>query len=476
MTRYQRLSVVFQRNPTTSIVLLAAIIRISHIAFLYILSSLIPPFDTSHTLLTADQPSTGGLPGLRWDAIHFVSIAKDGHTHEQQLAFQPLFMGILRLAGEVVSCFKRIEGADEGAGVRVGDVVWGGMVVSSICWVGSCVLLYKLSTHLFNVRFALLATLLYMIPPSPVPSLPYTEPLYALTTFGGIYLAVAKRRYTLSGFLFACSTATRATGIFNVIILCGVILLDGIPISALDSRIILKRCLTRSWTAIVPCLLTVSPFLVFQVYAYQSFCHDPSMARPWCESKVPFAYGFVQKEYWNIGFLNYWTISNIPNILLPFPILITSLLGTIKHFKSLSLRTKRIHRNHTQHGIIKANNELTVTILYIHHIIMMCLILFNSHVQILLRTCITDPVIWWNVASVSVDWVPETATEAEPKSGSGKKIKNDDANSPCEIPQLQPGKREDKWQLNGIGRFWIYWSVIWGTVSTILWVGHYPPA
>lgn len=56
----------------------------------------IPLFDASSTLLGARDDAT-----LRWDAIHFLSIATKGYEFEQQLAFQPGWQGVLHLTGRI---------------------------------------------------------------------------------------------------------------------------------------------------------------------------------------------------------------------------------------------------------------------------------------------------------------------------------------------------------------------------------------
>ncbi len=49
----------------------------------------------------------------------------------------------------------------------------------------------------------------------------------------------------------------------------------------------------------------------------------------WCLKPVPFSYEYVQKTYWNVGFINYWTWKQIPNFLLALPIFI--LIGRFVH-------------------------------------------------------------------------------------------------------------------------------------------------
>jgi phosphatidylinositol glycan class V len=56
-------------------------------------------------------------------------------------------------------------------------------------------------------------------------SSPYTEPLFALLTFTGFFLAITKR-YLLSGLVLGLATSVRATGIFGVGVLGWIILFD----------------------------------------------------------------------------------------------------------------------------------------------------------------------------------------------------------------------------------------------------------
>lgn len=54
----------------------------------------VEPFDSSHII-----NSTSTSPGLRWDALHFLAIAKRGYQHEQQVAFQPGWQAVLHILG-----------------------------------------------------------------------------------------------------------------------------------------------------------------------------------------------------------------------------------------------------------------------------------------------------------------------------------------------------------------------------------------
>lgn len=112
------------------IILLALLTRLATLLLLSFLHQL-PAFDTSHLILSHHSPST-----LRWDAVHFTSIALNGYEYEQQLVFQPGWPGVMRLAGRGVSWVK-------GGEMGVEEVVLGGMVVSNLAFVGASVMLYK---------------------------------------------------------------------------------------------------------------------------------------------------------------------------------------------------------------------------------------------------------------------------------------------------------------------------------------------
>ena len=125
----------------------------------------------------------------------------------------------------------------------------------------------------------------------------------------------------------------------------------------------------------------------------------------------------------------YWTIAQVPNFLLAAPVLAVSLLPTLAYFQKAST---------APHALLP---------FHIHHLFLTLLLIFASHAQIALRVCITDPVVWWNVAAVAVDWAP-----------------------------VGKGDQARPTVLTTAGKLWIGWVVVYGTVSLFLWAGHYPPA
>jgi len=121
----------------------------------------------------------------------------------------------------------------------------------------------------------------------------------------------------------------------------------------------------------------------------------------------------------NIGFMNYWTPDSIPNFLLASPVLAISLLGLYCYTRS------------------RSDLPVVVTPLIVLHGVMTFLLIFQSHTQIALRVISTDPVFWWLLTEIAF---------------------------------------KDGEALTKIGSGWIWWTVIWGAISIVLWAGHYPPA
>lgn len=173
--------------------------------------------------------------------------------------------------------------------------------------------------------------------------------------------------------------------------------------------------------------IVISPFVVYHITTYSIFCTGRDSVPKWCSRVPPSLYTYVQSTYWNSGFLLYWTLSQLPNFIIASPTILLILAFSFHHLRNTSLTNKKNLK--AQHPF--GNRSLTPHV--IHAIIFTCILVFASHTQIILRVAASMPVVYWAAA-----WLV------------------------LEHPKF--------------GRLWVTWSVLWGIVSTILWVAFLPPA
>lgn len=159
----------------------------------------------------------------------------------------------------------------------------------------------------------------------------------------------------------------------------------------------------------------------------------------------------------NNGLFNYWTLEQLPNFLLAAPVLLVSIIPSVSYLRSLiaSRSSSAIPSKH--HALLP---------FHLHHLLLTALLVFGSHTQIALRTAITDPVVWWNVASVAFRWEPLSA-QSPPGASVPEQTKKSEAQSET---SLAGG------QMTTVGRIWVGWVVVWGAISLVLWSAHLPPA
>lgn len=112
------------------VVIFALLSRLIAFLSLQLLANL-PSFDSSHQLLSQHTPRT-----LRWDAIHFASIALHGYQYEQQIAFHPGWPATMRLAGEAG---RWVTGEEIG----IQHVTNGGVLVANLAFIGAGVMLFR---------------------------------------------------------------------------------------------------------------------------------------------------------------------------------------------------------------------------------------------------------------------------------------------------------------------------------------------
>ncbi|KAI1473123.1 glycosyltransferase family 76 protein [Daldinia caldariorum] len=363
-----------------------------------------PAYDTSSTLLSPEITSSHESPFdlatklTRWDSIYFIQASRRGYLFEQEWAFGLGFPTIISYLSQGLS----ILGIQTHGSIE--PLI--GILVAHISHLLSVIVLYQLGlVVLKNRRLSFIAALLHILSPAGVfLSAPYNESIYALLSFTG-YLFFAKgllgpkRTFAhdvslvASGMWFGFATTFRSNGLFN-----------GIPFAiALAHEVTMPPTLTsirRRLSLMLGGLIIAVSFAIPQLAAFQIFCSVPSgtRLRPWCRSMFPSIYSFVQARYWNVGFLRYWTPSNIPLFLLATPmiyLLITSGVELIRWPLGVSPKQPTAS-NSSQLAVLVRSMALSQLILAV-------LAITNYHIQIITRISSGYPLWYWWLAGRITD-------------------------------------------------------------------------
>lgn len=196
--------------------------------------------------------------------------------------------------------------------------------------------------------------------------------------------------------------------------------------------------------AVLSSLAICSPFIYHQYTAYASFCldtpSDTSGKPPWCTTFPPSIYTYVQNRYWNVGFLRYWTLSQLPNILMAVPPLLSIVSFSVLNIRLqllprlfALLRLQTLARSTAPPKTENGFTNLSLTPHAVHALALSLVLLVAAHTQIALRLVASLPFTYWAAAYLLIQ---------HPRAG--------------------------KW--------WVGWSVVWGAISIVLWAVFLPPA
>ncbi|KAK3079828.1 hypothetical protein LTS18_003794 [Coniosporium uncinatum] len=306
-----------------------------------------------------------------------------------------------------------------------------GILLAIVCHLLSVLILHRLvlciTTPSPNKRLAFAAAALHIVSPAGIFLLaPYGESLTSLLNFTGMlcYAKGALRSrdtghptliqslWTLSaGLSFGIATTIRSNALLSGAIFAYDILssLRSLP-SLLTSLAGVQHLASLGLAS----LLTLSGLVIPQYIAYSAYC-SPSAAtadttpRPWCVNTAPSIYTFVQRHYWNVGFLRYWTASNVPLFLLAAPMLYLLFSTGIR---ALAMRTERTSRSPPPSSTSRdsRNNSAVQTgealfavqmlrRLAVPQLLLALLALTSFHVQIVIRIASAYPVWYILLAS-----------------------------------------------------------------------------
>ncbi|CAD6916282.1 unnamed protein product [Tilletia laevis] len=473
------------RGLSRKVLLISTIHRtLSLLLLLFLIPSIqqSTPFDSSSVFLTVPEPRSVGLhsalePLIRWDAVHFLRIAHSGYSLEHLFAFQPGLPAVLRIAGAGFSSTTSDWNASQA-------VLLTSLAAAIAATISPWLLFHLTWKHSASPSLAFLSALLSIFSPAPASLVtPSPEAFFSFFTLLGL-VALSPRlpgqagrpssagltfKFIVAALAFAAATAFRANGILLVGYLAWALWWEAdftaVPVLL---RIILSPL------ALVPAL----PFLAFQYWAKTLFCDAPDIIapRPWCEESLPSVYAFVQREYWNVGFLRYWELAQLPNFLLAAPVLVFAVYGSIqygKHSQVPILRTllhlpilpsksdvgsKREGKERSaktssaslDDDPLRFSSSPTLLPHMIHNIVIVGLLLFVSHVQIALRFATPGgmPAFWWGLAG----WVLKGRRGEE---GSGRST-------------LGLSNIRSRGVFSGL--------IMWNVLLLALYSGFYPPA
>ncbi|KAG6545043.1 hypothetical protein Mapa_013737 [Marchantia paleacea] len=251
-----------------------------------------------------------------WDGVYYVKIAECGYEYEQAHAFLPLLPLLMRIVARTF-----LPKLIPLLGLRA-TLALAGYLINNVSFVLAAYFLYRLTQALLeDEKLALTAAALFCFnPASTFYSAVYSESLFALLSFTGLVCFVSGAKWSSIVF-FGLSSGVRSNGILHA----GFFLFQALH------KVFHLGNLKRTLSQIVPVALVAAlqsvavaaPFLAFQTYGYFQLCHDQTRAppRPWCNSPLPYLYGFVQSHYWKVGFLRYFQLKQLPNFLLASPML-----------------------------------------------------------------------------------------------------------------------------------------------------------
>ncbi|EKG13131.1 GPI mannosyltransferase 2-like protein [Macrophomina phaseolina MS6] len=408
-------------SPRTSLVIVFAAWKT--LLLLIAFASPGPGYDTSTTLLLGRDAAASALVSAsvpwtatlgerlaskltRWDAIYFTVAAERGYQHEQDWAFSWAFN---RFIAQVAKFFPV-------AGRPLTAHVWAGVIISHISHLLSVLVLHRLTAIVVpgsaRKQIAFLAAALHACSPAGVfLSAPYGEALFSLLNFSGmLWYAYARvdaappilagldengwrpksarsLLYSLiSGLCFGLATMVRSNGLLSGLIFFYDIIqsLHGL----FGPRIGQISSLMRIIGAVIAGLLVGMGFIIPQWLAYQQYCLKEN-TRPWCSKTPPSIYSWVQKHYWNVGFLRYWTPSNIPLFLLAAPMLWVMTISALRVIPRLSTlpsaASAAVKQNSAEKSSMRAETPHLLVAFGLPQLVLAALAVTNFHVQIVNR-------------------------------------------------------------------------------------------
>lgn len=222
------------------------------------------------TWIVAGEPfGQGALIWNRWDAPHYIDIAKDGYvaTGENNvfIAFFPLYPALMSLFSHIT-----------------GDYFTTGSVLSMIFFAIALFYVYKLSEREYGAETAKRVQLLMLLYPlSYYCTIPYTEALFLALTASFLYY-LRQERFIVAGVIGLFAALTRSVGVMLVFPYAAMVVRAVLP--AKSFKAFVKKLFARGWAI----FLIPAGTLVYLLINYIVF-------------KDPLYFLTAQREHWSQG-------------------------------------------------------------------------------------------------------------------------------------------------------------------------------
>ncbi|XP_069335731.1 GPI mannosyltransferase 2 isoform X2 [Eulemur rufifrons] len=133
---------------------------------------------------------------------------------------------------------------------------------------------------------------------------------------------------------------------------------------------------------------------------------------PWCSWDLPLIYSYIQDVYWNVGFLKYYELRQVPNFLLatPMAILVAWATWTYVTTHPRLCLTLGLQRSKNSKTLEKPDPGFLSPQVFVYLVHAVVLLLFGSlcmHVQVLTRFLgSSTPIVYWFPAHLLQDQEP----------------------------------------------------------------------
>lgn len=337
----------------------------------------------------------------RWDAEYFLHISEHGYTYENTLAFFPLYplcIKLIRFGLINVTPFLSVRALSLLIGVTL----------NVIFFVKAANTLYELGRKVLrDQRKAEIATVLFCFNPASIFfSAPYSESLYSWLSFSVMLKCFEDINSVLIIVPLSLSILCRSNGLINI----GFFVYHGVK--KMFKQNTLLSFITVLLKVVSILIIIAFHFGLMQVYNFYLFCFKKTFnfpefikdfavqndlvlagnrtnvsASPWCSSNLPISYSYVQEHYWNVGFLRYYELKQIPNFLLALPIVFIILVNSLKYFRRNQAYCLRLGIFNLKPSILRATTiaDQNQFVFIVHAVAMTIFCVFFIHVQVTTR-------------------------------------------------------------------------------------------